>query len=624
VVPKKQPATKEIVKLEIHKEQLLPEGGFISYCNNDPSNRFISRLEITRELMVAAERDHLLMPLFSEEQEVKDNDGVTKLVTVNYYSPYQLLIVLQLKKNIIDEDGRLRNAPKTEWVMELPGDFRPRFIAWGPQGNAFAAEGEWWTRVREDGMQSMAYFTSQYLHSFLKLLHSIEKKRPYYITDRELRYFDDDSHENQFDLQLIKEGGKHLLSLYDLTLEKLEILRKNIAQVAEVIDPLEYWHYYIARHPKKYKSLLKGEAGLAQELYCLYTLLTKVWELVAGKTANPIFDFDENEIGSSQYPHFGLKYREGKDIEALLRTIAQFNIWSDKEENVPFVSTTLRNQMAALAGELLDYEKIYGKNRSYEGSVRYGVPEKDVLYENLDDVTKADVDDLSRQDFSEDIQVSITWAIESRLDDLQHKLRNLLFEVSDQINDKEHKAWGNANGQHQNLYWVYQKQIETFSHAEQIAFLNQKRSEYVNEAKRWQEYRKKFYCEGMPFLNLIFCARCRNEPVRVIALHSNSHYLHQKEQPPICKKCRPEAREETKALSAPLKCEGCKHTLYKFLSENEVVDNVSFEHPSKKQKQAARKNYITLDYGRLRLRTICEQCGKENNHEIEYGWMPAT
>ena len=68
--------SKKNKKREIKKDQLLSERGFIHFCNDDPANSYVGgRMEITEQLLRAAEKDELLKPILQIGEKIRQADG---------------------------------------------------------------------------------------------------------------------------------------------------------------------------------------------------------------------------------------------------------------------------------------------------------------------------------------------------------------------------------------------------------------------------------------------------------------------------------------------------------------------------------------------------------------------
>ena len=92
----------------IRKEHLLHENSFVHYCHRDELDGRKLHERVTSEFLRAAEKDALIVPLYTEKQKRKQGK-VEEEVDVRFYSPFQIYLVAGLIENDIDEDGFLRD-----------------------------------------------------------------------------------------------------------------------------------------------------------------------------------------------------------------------------------------------------------------------------------------------------------------------------------------------------------------------------------------------------------------------------------------------------------------------------------------------------------------------------------
>ena len=182
--------SKKNEKREIKQDQLLPEWGFLRFCNEDRANSYVGgRMEISEQFLRAAEKDNLIKPILRVQGKIRQNDGTEKDGLVNHYSPHQIYLLAELRHNILDEDGNLRAPNTMDWYKERPKEQRPRYIEWG-RGHSFWADNPKKRDEDEDNLWVGAHLLSEYLHNFLELLHSFEqpKKEHYYYPEEKRRY----------------------------------------------------------------------------------------------------------------------------------------------------------------------------------------------------------------------------------------------------------------------------------------------------------------------------------------------------------------------------------------------------------------------------------------------------
>lgn len=620
--------SKKYEKREIKKDQLLPERGFIRFCNEDQANTYVGgRMEINEQFLRAAERDNFIKPLLQVGGKMRQNDGTEKDGLVNHYSPHQIYLLAELRHNIIDEDRNLRAPDTVDWYKERPKEQRPRYIEWG-RGHSFWANNPKRRDEDEDNLWVGAHLLSEYLHSFLELLHSFEQpKERYYLPVEKRRYWSN-APITEYNFKPLKSGGKKLLAVYGLDERKLNILRRSIGQFAEVIDPLAHWHYYIEQHPEWKKDLLKGDASLAQELYRLYGLLTEVWEVIAKKKSEPIFEFIHQDFPHHPFWRPKIEYVGGEDIKALQYAIQQFKKWRQKKTNKPFATDEVTKKIDEAGKKFADYEKRYG-DRSYAGSYREIVPEENLKIDDLDegieryvisilkqikeqDTRIKDEEDEEKETWEEKVKNEISMAIMHRLSDLQRELRELFWDVSKQFSDKRSAAWQRERD-FGNRWWMENREkIKDLSHDERLKLANAERKKIIKEAKDWEGREKKFHQSVSWYADIVFCKSCREKPVRQ---HSeNPSNMWERNRSLICDDCLKNASEQTGVKGGEWHCNYCGKLLYKFVAHN-LISDVLINTANAK---------IRLEYGKMSIAARCpnRSCKRENEITVSWGWMP--
>lgn len=617
-------------KLEIIKEQLLPEEGFIRFCNEGPANTDTGgRMEIYEQFLRAAKKDELLKPLFQNKGKVKQNDGTEKDGLVNYYSPHQIYLLAELRGNSINPNGYLYN-PNAGTVIVKGQKEKPRYVQWG-QGMSFEVNYSQKRARENDDLMIDIHLITDYLHNFLELLHSLEPVSRYHIAEEKQRYWSNAS-ILEYDFEPLKSGGKKLLKLYDLDERKLIILRKNIGQFAEVIDPLAHWHYYIKKHPEWKKDLLKGDASLAQEIYRLYYLLTEAWEVITKKKSEPIFEFIRQGFPRSPYPYGKphTEYVHGEDIKALQYAIQQFKKWKRLKANKPFVSDGVVKKIEEIEKQLADYEKRYG-DRSYAGSYREIEPEKNLKIDDLDEKTKRYVRSVLKQseDGEEDrVKNEISMAIMHRLGDLKRELQGIFWDISKQFSDKGSAAWQRERNFY-NTWWVENREkLNELSREEQLKLSSAERRKIVKEAKGWEERGSAFHQSVSWYVDVVFCKACKEKPVRQ-HLENTTNML-QVSNEAICDDCFNDIGKKAldinleewskikegewacSCLKTTAKGKELHPTLYKFAHRNAVSLWTKGDVPIK----------IEVVYGKILLEAKCPNCGEKSQKPLDWGWKP--
>ncbi len=614
--------SKKNEKREIKQDQLLPEWGFLRFCNEDRANSYVGgRMEISEQFLRAAEKDNLIKPILRVQGKIRQNDGTEKDGLVNHYSPHQIYLLAELRHNILDEDGNLRAPNTMDWYKERPKEQRPRYIEWG-RGHSFWADNPKKRDEDEDNMWVGAHLLSEYLHNFLELLHSFEQPKEqerHYLPEEKRRYWSN-APILEYDFKPLKSGNKKLLKIYGLDERKLNILRMSIGQFAEMTDPLAHWYYYIKRHPEWKKDLLKGDASLAQEIYRLYDLLTEVWEVITKKETEPIFEFLHKDIR----PLFcapKTEYSEGEDIKALQYAVQQFKSWKQKKANKPFVSEEIIKKINGVEKELDDYEKRYG-DRSYAGSYREITPEENLKIENLDEKTKRYVDSTLAQIKNANIKQEISQAIEHRLWELKRELQEVFWDVSKLFNDRKNAAWQKINDWGSRWWSENRDKLQGLSREEQIKLSQAEMKKVRQEAKDWEARGSNFHHFVSWYADIVFCKACRKKPVR-LHIENTSRNMWQVSLSVICDDCFENINRNSltaddewwkQTNQAEWKCQKCDKMLYKFAYGNMLSAKTLNNVPVK----------IEVAYGRATMKAKCPnpKCGAMNERFIDWGWLP--
>lgn len=632
--------SKKNEKREIKQDQLLPEWGFLRFCNEDQANSYVGgRMEISEQFLRAAERDNLIKPILQIQGKIRQQDGTEKEGLVNYYSPHQIYLLAELRHNILDEDSNLRAPDTVDWYKERPKEQRPRYISWG-RGMSFWAENPKKRDENEDNLWIGAHLLSEYMNTFLELLHSLEPIPRHLRTEEKQRFWNDAS-ILEYNFEQLKKGGKRLLKNYGLDEKKLITLRHNIGQFAEMTDPLAHWYYYIKRHPEYKKDLLKGDASLAQEIYRLYDLLTEVWEVVTKEKAEPIFEFLHKDFGTPFYAP-KTEYLHGEDIKALKYSVEQFKRWKRKKGNKSFVSDETMKKINAVEKELAEYEKLYG-DRNYAGSMRSINEEDAIEFDKLDPRTKRYAEMILKQreghkgvkPSEQEIKQEVAHAIMSRLGDLQRELRQIFWDISGQFREKENVAWQEINSNNLWMKLARDGKFEGLDHAQQVQLANTERKKIEKVAKDWKEKSGEFHKTVSWFTDLAFCQACRSNPIKLHKENVERDYWNGF-IPRICDTCLKTKKLRT-LPAGEYRCGNCGNLLLKFIHTN-IINDLIFRQTSEMR--------IELEYGKIRVEVQCngykqcKECEKKmatdkesrcETHEgckephikfMEWGWLP--
>lgn len=582
------------------KEQLLPEFNFIGYCNTDDANKYTSGAKFIDAQFVRAARDEgLLMPLYSAEGPARQPDGSVQDGIVDYYSPLQLYIVTQLRKNIV-LNGRLWDPGSVESYPDKPVEERPRYIAWG-SGMAFLVrDADDPARKKSDDVLFNPYLLTATFDAFLRFIHTTPLKDKYKMPMDESDIFESVAtfdHDLTAIVSLLDE-----LKQYRLDAKKLNFLRTHVAQAAAIIDPLELWYYYIDRHPSPKKSLLKGDARVAQKLYKIYNLITDVWQRVTGEESKPLLELVAGEIGSG-YLTPRTEYLHGTDVQAMKQSIDGFNTWSRIRGNGKYVTKQIREALAKTVTGLDDYENRYG-DRSYGGSYRTR-EDHGVRYDQLDEISKKHFDQWRLQTHDEEEWATIEDVISYRLSDIQRSLSTVYRDVSEQHRAITSEAWDMPK-HFNHTFWM---QHPVLSQEERMKVFQKESKRLTAHARACQEKEREFW-GAVSSTRLAFCKICRKRPIQ---LHTDSNRRGFESQPTICDECVREKKElPDNTKDAEWKCPHCHAVICKFVHSNTLSGRMLNKAPF----------IIELTYGSLTIRAKCPKCNEDLDRQVEWGWLP--
>ncbi len=582
------------------KEQLLPEFSFIGYCDTDNANKYSSgKRRIDSQFVRAAKDEGLLVPLYSAEGLARQPDGSQKIDMVDYYSPLQFYIVTELRPNVV-QDGVLWYQESIQWYPDKPMEERPRYIAWG-SGMAFGArKKDDLGRNKTDDFLFNPYAFTPLFNDFLRFIHTTPLKERDAVMDEDIDIF---ARAPVFDHDVSKIPSlSDELKKYRLNAKKLEILRMNIGRSAAVIDPLELWYYYIKRHPGQRKSLLKGDAHVAQRLYRIYDLITDVWEHLTGEKSKPLLEFIQGELVSG-YLTPRVEYLHGTDVKAMRHSIDGFGKWARLRGHRKYVTPQIQEALARATADLDEYEKRYG-DRSHGGSWR-ARKDEGIRRDQLDEASKRLFDQWRAQNSDEESWATIESVIEHRLDDIQRSLLAVYRNVHSQLNANTLNAWE----VHKNIGYHFWQKHNGLPRNEAMALLQKESKKLMSRAKECQEKEREFG-KALSGIGLAFCSVCRKRPVQ---LHTDSNRHDFRSRPSICDECVSEKKlspDNTK--EAEWTCYYCGRLIYKFAHGNTLSVRTQNKVPV----------IIELKYGSMSVQAKCPDCKNDLELPIEYGWLP--
>jgi hypothetical protein len=583
-------------KPEIIKEQLLTDRRFLDFCNEDyPGGR---RLNIKPDFLDAADKVGLIKPLFIEELTQNDEQGNPQKIEGRRYSPFQLFLISSLRNNRVDDEGLLVSRDSF-------GPEYSRQISWGLDGMTFVLE----SQLRTGGLHDILGI-SEDLHNFLKLLHTL----PYLNQGRNY-----DPNRNrlftlapplQFDLERVKTEGRKMLTKHKLNDKKLTLLRHLVGQHATRIDPLEYWYYYVGRHARVRRDVLKGDAAIAQELYALYNLLTSIQEIITGVEPPSLMEFLHEGSPAPRFLMPSITYAKGCDVKALTKGIENLKAWMSQPKNKKYLPTDAAEKLKRVEELLQKYVGYYG-DRSYLHMEPVTVEGDDTPLDKLDENAQAQVKAILAQHkgnvhYTEEqlMQFEVARAIESRFEYVQRELNDLIWSgIRANITKQQDKAWQDY------------KDSQTFVKPEpEQKRLYLKALSYKNVTDELSEATK--------VVGLVFCKNCRKNPVQYH--HTDGDRRVSTE--PICDECFAKSASRTldmteedwkKEKLAEWECSFCVNSktgkrpvLYKFAQRN-VISLLSFS------KTPIR---VQLDYGLVILEAKCPNCGTKQQKAIDWGW----
>jgi len=625
----------KVKNVEIKKDQLLCERNFLGYCN-DSNNRTVTMTGkfhrwVDGKFLRAVESDEFIKPILTIDELVRQSDGSVKEEPVHYYSPFQIYIVTQLSHNTIDDEGKLRSPDSSiEWQIQQ----KVRYVAWGIGGAMSFNMGSEVRNKKSPGGGPNVLTLCGYLNDFLRMLHSLD------VTDRYSgewrqergRYYSE-SPNLQFNFDRLKGDKATFLDQFDLDVEKIEILRKNIGQTALIIDPLEKWYPFLQKLPQWRRDELKGEALLAQDLYGLCEIIADILEIVTGTPPAGLLESLRSDFAPAEYTRN--EYASGTDIEAIKLAASKLKTWMADEK-----SSKLLNEISAsdviggyskrleeVEQQLKDYKKHYekyGEGRSINsgGFLHMRTSDSPIPITALDPRAKKIVEQMMAQrkaqgtveDEDAEMQWEINHAIRWRLDDIKSSLTNLIYEMIRPLDAVRWKIDSEKQNGQQHVWWG-----ECMRSGEAPTDAGKARVYYFEkfQPRKIAEYDKKL----KPILDasrslgsfaslarLVLCAHCRKNTVLLHQAHNDKRVSSEA----ICDECIKNG-ELQKIKGAEWSCRRCGKKIYTFAHGN-ILSDVLFN---------TSNATIRLDYGRMTIRARCtnKDCKEWNEDHIDWGWL---
>lgn len=593
------------------KEQLYPEGTFLYFCNHseDAYQKTKLKNEATSDFLRAAEKDGLIKPLLvSDELKAGSKD---EKISVNFYSPHQIFLVAALNKNIIDEDGFLRNPGDLDWQRQQGF----RMVDWG-DGRAFNVD-LYKNKTEWEETTINPILISNYLHQFLIFIHTYPYKNRYErdAVDKSR------SHRNlpnlAFDFGELEIDGEEKLKNFGLDKEQLLHLKRGVGYLAVFFDPLADWYDYVKRHSQKRKDELSGVAALAQDLYNLCDLISEVLELACGEKRKPLRQFLDEGFPVNR-PHE--EYKHGTDWAAINTAAKMMSDWLSKNtkllKELKIIQADLVKRLGVIMEEIAEFEKYYSSNVKYVGGILHFTGKTAPPLEKLDPKVRKLFDDMKRQQEKSghwNEKTVIEFAIEQRLSDIGYVLSDLIIYPTKPMSDRRWELERKKNDTH---WW-----------GEFMQSLQNKTTDGVNARN---EFWKVFHPKKMkeldekiaPFKNgeaqlmgiweisrSAFCANCRKNRVRIYQDYGDSLIS----DDAVCDECLNNP-ELNKVMGGEWRCEECDKLLTKFAYNNVLNDFTQY---------ATSQLKIELKYGRIKAVAICsgnEGCGHKNVKFIDWGW----
>lgn len=608
---------------ETKLDQLLEERAFLAFCNDDHHGGYGKRLEteITSEFLVACEKDGFIVPLHIQK-ETRMVDGKEVQINVKYYSPFQLFLVAELCKNVIDEEGHLRDL--TLMDANYQKEQKARYINWGGH-SAFNIDNE---KIESSNPPNMvSHFTlMKNFHAFLRLLHTFETFDHTRHDDYARRRLYRNAPQLQYDF---KDLTPTLVAEYGVTIESVKHICKIMGNFALHIDPLENWYNYIHRHDIMRKDELKGLAGIAQELYNFSDVLVDAIEKLEGKKLPPFLEFVKSDFAYHDREKMN-SYADGEDILAIKKSGKDLIKWlTDNKEYLDGIFDKhpdwKRVDFLALAQkahkDLEDFHTLYGDIR-YVGSYRTIYPSNKKL-EELDPWTKKHVEMYTKSHplSGDELGIEISHAVSSRLSDLERNVTGVAYDVSNLLQNDTYRIENEKRmsvGPFQMEYFKEHKHEEDpnpalTNHRFWTDFLPKAQKKYDDEMSLLEKKRAELHHIARE-AGLVFCAKCREKHV---VIHQTRHDEKFSTEA-ICDDCIKNKDLDT-IKSGEWTCEHtnhkgetCGHMLYKF-AHNNILSSILKNTANTK---------VTLNYGQMEIEISCPKCRQKSSKMVEWGWLP--
>lgn len=595
---KKQGKPSRYVRLD----QLTTKEGFLRICRLD--QRTSIKLDINMEFLEAAENEGFIKSIGNAPGTIKEKDGKSKEVIAPYYSPFQIYIVACLARNKV-VDGKLQSDED----LDYQNDHNMRLLCWGWGALKMNIS------LRENNRKYHPEIPDIYahcddFHKLLTFLHTFEAIEHDFRDRQKMRMFND-TPSISYDFTSIKGKGSKVLDPFELSVDKLRALRRQVGQLAMQIDPLELWYPYISRHPRLKKDLLKGDAQLAQELYIIQDLIVEVLEILNG-TKEP--DLLTEIYQNRPLPMLLEKseYASGTDLKAMQGAIRNFREWGKSELNIDYLPDGLLSKLDDFEKRLEAFEKKYGDKSYVSGLPRPVEYEEKLGIKDLDPETSKFVEQILKQEDAQDhyrdqeeMEELVASAISCRLDSLRRELWSIFNEVSEPLQKQINEAWNKVHN-FGNFFWVNRDEKFRMSpREEQLKIYRDEEQKLRDEAQSLGMKRDELN-EEIVDLRLIYCHKCRQRPVQIHKESGDQVYY----DTFLCQVCKQKVDELSLSKLGEWTCYNCGSLLHKFNYENELVDRLINRV----------KFRLILEYGRLELTAWCSKCGKENLRPIDWGW----
>jgi hypothetical protein len=599
----------------IHIDQLYTQDAFLSFCNNDHSGSYGSKLgvKITPEFLTACEKDEFIMPVCIQDK-------------VKYYSPFQIFIIAELCHNVVDEDGYLRDADLMDLAYQK--EHKTRYINWSGQ-SAFNINNRETEKDTKSKILNQFSLTKDF-NNFVRLIHSFKTTKSTDLWNYEKRRLYRSAPEIQFDFSADTDLNK-ILREYKLDVAKIKTILKIVGNFALHIDPMEYWFNYIHKHPTLRKDEFKGMASVAQELYNVCDIAKELIKVVEQKELPPLLEFIKSDFPYGNRDKIN-SYAEGEDIVALKKAHENLTVWIKK--NTKYLHTLFAKHpewqkidfaknAKELKAKIDDFYARYGDVR-YVGSYRTVHPST-ITIDKLDPETKRYVDFYTKNDTydekysAQDISIHISQAISSRLSDLQREVSSVAYSIAHVLENDVYRIEREKNMSVGLIQEKYNK-LNVGSKTDQgllasmfwREYLPKEQEVFQKELNTIHKLKSELYGIAKE-THLVFCAKCREKHVIVHQLHYDDRLSNEA----ICDDCI-NKKDLQSIKSGEWRCEHennkgeiCNALLYKFAHNN--IMNTNLMNNSNAT--------ITLNFGQMNIQVKCKDCKNISTKSIDWGWL---